>query len=151
MKKSILFLLFCCATLFSVAQEENDFYEEETEPIKYPMFIGASFQTLVPISTFGENMNQLGYGGQLEFLVNLNQTPFYAGFASSIANFGNEVFDFTDAEGFDLKWKTNSSLWSTHLVVHLEPQLDWPFQPYFSGQLGFNHFFTALTRDKNDN
>jgi len=107
------------------------------------MFIGASFQTLLPISTFGEKMNQPGYGGQLEFLVNLNQTPFYAGFASSIANFGNEVYDFTDAEGFDLKWKTNSSLWSTHLLLHVEPKMNIPFQPYVSGQLGFNHFFTV--------
>lgn len=144
MKKSILFLFLCCS--FSIlAQDDVDYIDEATEstPIKYPMFGGLSFQTLLPISTFGEKMNQPGYGGQLEFLVNLNQTPFYAGFTSSIANFGNEVYDFTDAEGFDLKWKTNSNLWSTHLLLHLEPQMNLPFQPYVSGQLGFNHFFTV--------
>ncbi len=146
MKKFILFLfLYACCSLAIHAQEEVDYLDEEKEstPIKYPMFGGIAFQTLVPISTFGEKMNQPGFGGQLEFLVNLNQTPFYAGFAASIANFGNEVYDFTDAEGFDLKWKTNSSLFSSHLLLHLEPKMTLPFQPYFRGQLGFNHFFTA--------
>ena len=96
MKKSILFLFLCCS--FSIlAQDDVDYIDEATEstPIKYPMFGGLSFQTLLPISTFGEKMNQPGYGGQLEFLVNLNQTPFYAGFTSSIANFGNEVYDLS--------------------------------------------------------
>ena len=27
--------------------------------------------------------------------------------------------------------------------MHLEPQVNLPFQPYFRGQLGFNHFFTV--------
>lgn len=143
MKKSILLLLFCCCFLSITAQDREDFETVETTPIKYPLFVGASFQTLLPIHTFGEKMRQPGFGGQLDFLVNLNQTPFYVGFTSSIANFGNEVFDFTDAEGFDLKWKTNSNLWSTHLLLHLEPKMNLPFQPYVSGQLGFNHFFTV--------
>ena len=125
------------------AQEEVDLFEEETTPLKYPMFFGLSFQTLRPISTFGENMTQPGYGGQLEYLVNLNQSPLYAGFASSINNFGNEVYDFTDAQGFDLKWKTNSVLWSSHLMLRYEPKMTFPIQPYLSGQFGFNHFFTA--------
>jgi len=97
MKKSILLLLLWGSALSMFAQEMEDFEATETVPIKYPMFGGLSFQTLLPISTFGEKMSQPGYGGQLEFLVNLNQSPFYAGFATSIANFGNEVYDFTDA------------------------------------------------------
>ncbi len=127
------------------AQEDAEWLEEEEEiiPIKYPMFIGLSFQTLLPQSTFGENMTQPGYGGQLEYLVNLNQSPLYAGFASSLANFGNEVYDFTDPQGFDLKWKTNSVLWSSHLMLRFEPKMTFPIQPYLSGQFGFNHFFTA--------
>lgn len=138
------FLLFCCSfTLIAQAEYLEESEETETTPIKYPMFIGATFQTLLPQRTFGEKMTQPGYGGQLEFLINLNQSPFYAGFASSISNFGNEVFDFTDAEGFDLKWKTNSSLWSSHLTLHFEPTMKFFLQPYVSGQIGFNHFFTA--------
>lgn len=124
----------------SISEQEE---EEETRPIKYPMFVGLNFQTLIPTSTFGEEMNQAGFGGQLEFLINLNQSPFYVGFASSIANFGNEVFDFQDAEGFNLKWKTNSSLWSSHLMVHYEPRIASKIQPYVRGQIGVNHFFTV--------
>ena len=99
------------------------------ETVKYPMFIGLTGQILFPINEFADKMQQPGYGGQLEFLVNLNQSPFYAGFVSSIANFGNEVFDFTDVDGFDLKWKTNSSLWSSHLKLHFEPSMVFPVQP----------------------
>ncbi|MFK7980912.1 MAG: hypothetical protein AB8G86_13085, partial [Saprospiraceae bacterium] len=43
----------------------------------------------------------------------------------------------------DLKWKTNSSLFSSHLLLHVEPIMNLPFQPYVRGQLGFNHFFTV--------
>lgn len=147
MKKSILLVLFACfCVLLATAQDEEyteEFIEEETESIKYPMFIGATFQTLLPQSTFGEKMTQPGYGGQLSFLINLNQTSFYAGFESSIANFGNEVFDFTDNQGFDLKWKTNSILWNSHIKLRFEPRMVFPVQPYLSGQIGFNHFFTA--------
>ena len=139
----LFFSCYCSFYFFAQAEDLEAELEEATEPIKYPMFGGISFQTLLPISTFGEKMSQPGYGGQLEFLVNLNQTPFYAGFTTAIANFGNEVYDFTDADGFDLKWKTNSSLWSSHLLLHLEPPMNLPFQPYLSGQLGFNHFFTV--------
>jgi len=146
MKKSILFLVLCIGCSFFVhAQDDTEWLEdeEETTPIKYPMFFGLSFQTLLPQSTFGEKMTQPGYGGQLEYLVNLNQSPLYAGFASAIANFGNEVYDFTDVDGFDLKWKTNSVLWSSHLILRFEPKMTFPIQPYLSGQFGFNHFFTA--------
>jgi len=144
MKKFIFLFLLCIGCSFStLAQEDVEWTEEETTPIKYPMFIGASFQTLIPQSTFGEKMTQLGYGGQLEYLINLNQSPFYAGFATAIANFGNEIYDFIDPQGFDLQWKTNSLLWSSHLLLRYEPKITFPVQPYLSGQLGFNHFFTA--------
>lgn len=146
MKKAILlFLFFTCCIFTAFAQDTADWEDEEEEsrPLKYPMFFGLSFQTLRPIGTFGEKMTQPGYGGQLEYLVNINQSPLYAGFASSIHNFGNEVYDFTDTQGFDLKWKTNSVLWSSHLMIRLEPTMTFPIQPYLSGQFGFNHFFTA--------
>ena len=145
MKKFIFLFLLCIGCSFStLAQEDAEWStEEESIPIKYPMFIGASFQTLLPQSTFGERMTQPGYGGQLEYLVNLNQSPFYAGFATAIANFGNEIYDFIDPQGFDLQWKTNSLLWSSHLLLRYEPKITFPIQPYLSGQLGFNHFFTA--------
>lgn len=147
MKNIIFILLFACFFTYSAtAQEETyseEFLEEETESIKYPMFIGVTFQALLPQSTFGEKMTQPGYGGQLAFLINLNQSAFYAGFETGIANFGNEVYDFTDTQGFDLKWKTNSVLWNSHLKLRLEPKMIFPVQPYLSGQIGFNHFFTA--------
>lgn len=128
-----------------LAQEDTDWQDddEETTPLKYPMFFGLSFQTLRPIGTFGETMTQPGYGGQLEYLVNLNQSPLYAGFVSAFHNFGSEAYDFIDPQGFNLTWKTNSVLWSSHLILRFEPKMVFPVQPYLSGQFGFNHFFTA--------
>lgn len=135
-------LLFVGAFIPMFGQEEWD-EEEESEPIKYPCFIGLTLQTLLPRSTFDEKMNGIGYGGKLEFLVNLNQTPWYVGFSSSFNNFGREVLEFQDAEGFDLKWKTNSQLWSSHFKVRFEPPTNFVVQPYLNGQVGFNHFYTA--------
>ena len=144
MKKTLLFLLLLSSILLSAQEEEQDFAEENTSD-RFPIFLGIYPTLSIPLADFKTNMDKLGYGGNLEFLINMNQSPFLVGLSSSIFNFGNEKLDFVDNEGFELVWKTNSSLWDGHLVVQFEPLIEKNFQPYIMGKLGFQHFFT-ITR-----
>lgn len=140
MKKVLLLLLIAtCATLN--AQD----YLEDDKPItdRFPIFIGVYPSLSLPSLDFGDQVSNVGLGGGLEFLVNLDQTPFYAGLSANIANYGHESLDFVDSDGFELTWKTNSSLWDTHLLLQFEPPFKYNFQPYISAKIGFNHFFTV--------
>ncbi len=142
MKKSILLLFF----LYSLQSFSQDIYREESEENttdQFPMFIGIYPSISIPVGAFSDNMNRIGLGGGFEFLVNIKQTQFYAGFASNIANYGNETLEFIDTDGFTLDWKTNSSLWDNHLLVQYEPLMKQEFQLYVQGKIGINHFFTV--------
>lgn len=116
---------------------------EENTVDQFPMFIGIYPSVSAPIGAFNKNMNRAGFGGGIEFLVNIKQTQFYAGFASNIANYGNETLEFVDSDGFTLDWKTNSSLWDNHLLIQYEPLMKKEFQLYVQGKIGMNHFFTV--------
>ena len=128
-----------------VAQDEYQEFSEDITPDRFPIFAGLYPSLSVPIADFGTNMDKLGFGGGVQFLMNLNQSPFSIGVTSNIANFGNETLEFIDAEGFESAWKTNSSLWDGHFLIQFEPPIGTNFQPYIIGQAGFNHFFT-ITR-----
>ena len=138
MKKKLLFL-FLLYSIQILAQED---FKENTGD-QFPIFIGLYPSISAPIGAFDDNMNRAGFGGGIEFLVNIKQTQFYAGFASNIANYGNETFEFIDSDGFTLDWKTNSSLWDNHLLVQYEPRMKPEFQLYVQGKIGLNHFFTV--------
>ena len=144
MKKTLLFLFLISSTLLLAQEEAQDLVEENTTD-SYPIFLGLYPTIAIPIADFKTNMDRFGYGGNIEFLININQSPFLLGLSSSIFNFGNKKLDFVDNEGFELAWKTNSSLWDGHLVVQFEPLIDRNFQPYIMGKIGFQHFFT-ITR-----
>lgn len=142
MKKHLLFLFL----LFSIQVLGQETYREDVEENttdQYPMFIGIYPSLSAPIGAFNDNMNRAGLGGGFEFLINIKQSEFYAGIASNIANYGNETLDFVDNEGFNLVWKTNSSLWDSHLLVQYEPLMQKEFQLYVQGKMGLNHFFTV--------
>jgi len=150
-KKLLLFALIFCA-LQAFTQEgwkedyRDDYKEEKDNKLdQYPIFAGIHPSFSVPLLDFKENMNRIGLGGGIEFLVNLNNSPFVAGIASTISNYGHESLGFIDPDGFELAWKTNSSLWDMHFLLQVEPPFGRNFQPYIQGKIGFNHFFT-ITR-----
>lgn len=152
MKRKLILILLFFSSFYSFAQEEwDDDYSEEYKEKKenaldqYPIFAGVYPSFSLPILDFRENMNHVGLGGGVEFLVNLNNSPFLAGVASTISNYGHESLAFIDPEGFELAWKTNSSLWDMHFLLQIEPPFGRNFQPYIQGKVGFNHFFT-ITR-----
>jgi len=149
MKKKLLLLIlvFCALQAYTQEEWEEDYREEyeEKKLDQYPIFAGIHPSFSIPLLDFQENMSRVGLGGGVEFLVNLNNSPFAAGIASTISNFGHESLSFVDNEGFELAWKTNSSLWDMHFLLQIEPPLGRKFQPYVQGKIGFNHFFT-ITR-----
>ncbi len=144
-KLFLLFPLFIYSFLGLAQYGQEDYTTEDKEVDQYPIFIGLHSGLSIPLLDFKDNMGNLGVGGGLEFLVNINNSPLLLGVASTIANYGHESLQFVDPEGFELAWKTNSSLWDLHAVVQIEPPFGRKFQPYLQGKIGFNHFFT-ITR-----
>lgn len=151
--KNILFcffLVYPIVFLFSQEKWEEDYEEDlmeenENKVDQYPLFLGVYPSLSIPLLNFQENMNRLGKGGGIEILVNLQNSPFLIGVASTISNYGHESLSFIDNDGFELAWKTNSSLWDLHAVLQIEPPIGKNFQPYIQGKVGFNHLFT-ITR-----
>lgn len=128
--------LFCCSLL--IAQEEEPLQQSYS-----PLFLGGYFQTFLPQGDFKDKMGRPGYGGHLHFMVKVRDSPAYLGISTGIYNFGREVLEFVDNEGYELEWKTNSSLWNTHLTTRFEPPMDFYIQPYMEVKAGFDHFFTT--------
>ena len=146
MKFFFLFIpLFIYSFLGLAQSDQNEYTSTEKEVDQFPIFIGIHPSLSLPLLDFKDNMGKVGLGGGVEFLVNINNSPILVGAASTIANYGHESLEFIDNEGFELAWKTNSSLWDLHAVVQIEPPLGLEFQPYIQGKVGFNHFFT-ITR-----
>ena len=153
------YLTFFCLLLFanSLLIAQSDYNDSDDSNIdRYPIFLGLHPTVSIPIGNFGDNTNRVGLGGGFEFLINLNQTPFYMGIASTFSNLGHEAYDFVDPNGFELVWKTNSSLLDGHFLIQYEPPFKANFQPYLMAKIGVNHFFTIsrlideVTGDEND-
>jgi len=146
MRKKYLLLIFIICSITLLAQEK-----EEKQIDQFPMFIGLHPSLSIPLLDYRESMNNVGVGGGIEYLVNINNSPILLGVASTISNYGHASREYIDNDGFELAWKTNSSLWDTHLVLQIEPPFAANFQPYVQGKIGFNHFFTITRLVDNGN
>lgn len=139
------FITLLIISSFTLVHAQDNNREDVQESVDaYPIFAGIYPALTIPLADYKSNVTNVGLGGGIEFLVNLNQSPFYVGLASSISNYGNETLNFLD-NGVELAWKTNTSFWDAHFVVQFEPPFKSNFQPYIMGKFGFNHLFT-ITR-----
>lgn len=150
MKKVTLILLGLAFLTSVFAQEqEDDAYDRQFPNLQ----MGGAFHIGVPLDDFRDNLDQVGVGAGGFFLVNVNDSPLYAGFDLSGMAFESEDLRYEANIGGFLKeyeLRTASSAFLGHLLLRFQPDVNFPIKPYFDGMIGFKNLFTRTTLTDRD-
>lgn len=115
--------------------------EERAGPVR----IGSlNFNVGVPVGPFADNIEDLGYGGNLFLGTQLGASPVVLGLDLGFLIYGRNErtagFSTTIPE-VDVEVITTNSIFQPHAVLRLQP-LQGPFRPYVEAVGGFKYLFT---------
>ncbi|HAY37396.1 MAG: outer membrane beta-barrel protein [Rhodothermales bacterium] len=106
----------------------------------------------VPQGEFGDQVDQIGFGGNIFGAVGMPGTPFMVGLDAGFMMYGherrNEPFSTTIPD-ITVDVVTDNAIASGHFFVRLSPDIP-VFRPYADALIGFKYFFTE-TRIQNEN
>lgn len=150
MKHLICFVLLAFTGFYVQAQEEST---ETTmpEPLlrSTPVYsLNGNFQVGIPLDAFRDNLDRLGFGGGVLFLVNIGNSPISLGADLSIMGYDSETAEYSvRVGGFvkDYELTTSSNIFLGHAVMRIQPVKHGFISPYIDGMIGFKNLFTSST------
>lgn len=130
-----LYFLFSFTILFAQT--------EESEPtVNWEI----NFITGVPVSNFGDAMQDVGFGFDVLLMARLPKQPLVIGFQYSHLIYGREKINvYENIAGFDKRYelKTNTGSNILHSIARFQPNLKSFIRPYADVYLGAHHLFTT--------
>ncbi len=102
------------------------------------------FNVGIPISEFGDNMNQTGYGGGGTLMYNV-QGPVWMGITAYGGRFDNYGISYLEQDGsefFEIEELTATRMSRVYAVFRFEPLEEVVFSPYIEGGMGWHWIFT---------
>lgn len=122
--------------------------EDPASSGQQPVFSGVgrlNFMVGVPMGSFRDNIEGLGYGGNLFGGLRIGTTPLVMGLDVGLLVYGRTVdtvpFSTTVGPRVTVEVVTTNSILEPHLVLRLQP-IDGVVRPYLDGLLGFKYLFT---------
>ena len=115
----------------------------------YPSFqMNGNFQVGIPLNDFRDNLDEIGFGGGLQFLMHLGDSPLAMGADLSILAYATEHARFSARVGGftrNYELRTTSHIFLGHAMARFQPRLNGPIHPYIDGMLGFKNLFTSTS------
>ncbi|WP_022834608.1 outer membrane beta-barrel protein [Salisaeta longa] len=112
-----------------------------------------SFMTGLPAGPFADNIDGLGYGGNIYAGVNIANVPVSVGLDLGFVIYGRNTervpFSRTVGPAVTVDVVTTNSIVQPHLVLRFQPERGL-VRPYLDGYFGFKYLFTQ-TRVEDDN
>ena len=141
----LLFLLF-----FQPAFAQQ---EAAAAPYWYDRFlVDLSFDVANPVGAFADRQERNGTGGHFTFYYNLGNRPIYLGLGYHHLQYSNErqTFDeLIDGELIPFSIRTGNFAQALQLHLRVQPQVDFPVQPFAEGLFRGQRFFTrTVIRDE---
>lgn len=134
-KITILIVLFC--SINSLAQED---VLPELEPFRSRAFLNIipEMEVGFPLADFQDDIDRsVLWGKGISIFYRLRNKPIDIGL-----RFGDFSYDHVKRIYDGNRQKTKNKIWNWHAAFRFEPILKLPFQPYFEGSLGLNHYRT---------
>jgi hypothetical protein len=129
-KRIALFFLLCAAVVPAIAQIKTD--------------VGISFGVGIPQAEFGDNLDNLGFGIQLNGAIGIRGIPISVGADFDFMIYGherrNEPFSQTIPD-VTVKVVTDNNLIAGHFFLRLQPD-QFRIRPYADALIGFKHLYT---------
>jgi opacity protein-like surface antigen len=106
--------------------------------------IGLAFEPFFPQGEFHENMDQIGWGGSLDFLYRIPDSAVHVGAAFAYHVYGWqtrwEPLSWTIPDVL-VKVSTTNAVVNSHALLRLQPRMG-PARPYIEGLIGMQHLTT---------
>lgn len=137
MKVYFIILIGLLNYINSLAQEDTQPELEAYQGRAY-LNILPEFEIGIPIGDFKDNIDKdVLWGKGISVFYRLRNKPIDVGL-----RFGDFSYDHVKRIYDGNRQKTKNKIWNWHLAFRFEPILNLPFQPYFEGSLGLNHYRT---------
>ncbi len=105
--------------------------------------LGVTFDLGIPVQDFRENLDRLGYGGSVNFLLRIRESPLRVGLDVGYMGYENETYAFSSRVGGfwrDYRLQTSVGLLHGHLNMRYMLPLEGKVSPYLDGVAGFKYF-----------
>jgi hypothetical protein len=109
--------------------------------------IGIHINPTFPMNEFRDkNPGLTLWGFNIEGLYQLPNTPLKVGFGTGYSLYGSKLEKerYLISAQNTMRVRRNNNLWSTNLILRLDPVVNGPIRPYIQGLAGLNYFYTRV-------
>ncbi len=140
MRLHLLIIGLLCFSHFSFGQESEEIEAEENRENKY--YVDLFYNRLLPINTFGDNLDRNLNGYSLSYLARLQEGKHnFLGFSLAYAHIGDSFSAFADSDV-----RTGSNFASLQLQIrHFTDFFFWRVEPFVDMSFGPQIFYTQTT------